>query len=167
MAVTGVTHFNKVSAKTVGYAGAAGSEAIRYDTTGCWTGAAGSEYRLDTVGTLTWVVNLAGASTAAQGAYIAVPYACTLVSAYGVVSSGTVGSGASTTITLTDTAGAAQFGTASFTSTGTAGSQTITYGTMSTASIAAAGVICIAMASCATAYGATFSITATKTPLTV
>lgn len=140
----GITHFDKVSGKN-----------------GVYVGAKGAEVRIDT-GTITYSVNLAGASTALEAAYISIPYDSLLVGANAVISSGTTGTGASFTITLTDTAGAALFGTASFASAGTAGAATISFGTTSTAVITALGVIAIVKASCATAYGATVTITATR-----
>ena len=109
-----------------------------------------------------FIVNFQGASTAAQTAYIAVPFACNLVSGRSTVASGTVGTGASVNVYLTDTAGSSLFGAATFTSAGTAGQQTLVLGTMSTAQIAQAGVIAVVQSSCATAYGATVVITATK-----
>lgn len=139
-----VTHFDQVSGKR-----------------GVFRGIRGSEIRIDT-GTIQFTVCFTGASTAAEAAYVAVPYDVTLVSAYGVVASGTVGTGASVQFNLTDTAGASLWGSASFTSAGTAGQQTVTYGTMSTATISAVGVIAVTKASCATAYGATILITATR-----
>lgn len=142
----GYTHFNKVSGKN-----------------GVFTGVAGSEVRIDTGNEIfTVTLNAAAGSTAAHGSYIAVPYNTRLVSAYGVVNSGTVGTGASILINLTDTAGASLFGSASFTSAGTAGQELITFGTMSTAIISATGVIAITQSSCATAYGSTITITATR-----
>lgn len=144
--MAGFTHFNKVSGKN-----------------GVFKGIKDSEIRIDT-GTLTYTTTLGSAAgtTAAEAAYITVPYDATLVSAYATLSNGTVGTGASITITQTDTAGASLFGSASFTSAGTAGQQTITFGTMSTATISAVGVIAITKASCATAYGCTITLTATR-----
>lgn len=144
MAVTGVTHFNKVSGKT-----------------GVYSGIAGAEVQID-VGNVQFTTNLAAQTTAADGAYFVMPFAVNLVAANAAICSGTTGTGASFTITLTDTAGANLWGTASFASAGTAGSAVVAFGTMSTAQIAAAGVICVTKASCATAYGATIVITCTK-----
>lgn len=143
---TGITHFKKVSGKE-----------------GVFIGTKGNEVRIDT-GNQTYVVtlNASAGSTALHGAYIVVPYDVTLVAAYAQIASGTVGTGASVTINLTDTAGASLFGTASFTSAGTAGAQLLTFGTMSTATISATGVIAITQASCATAYGASYTIVATR-----
>lgn len=142
----GYTHFNKVSGKN-----------------GVFTGTAGNETRIDTGNEIfTVTLNASAGSTALHASYIAVPYNTKLVSAYGVVNSGTVGTGASIVINLTDTAGASLFGTASFTSAGTAGQELITFGTMSTAVISATGVIAVTQASCATAYGSTIVITATR-----
>lgn len=143
---TGVTHFKKVSGKE-----------------GVFTGVKGSEIRIDT-GNQTYVVtlNAAASSTAAHGAYIVVPYDVTLVAAYAQICSGTTGTGASIAINLTDTAGAALFGSASIASAGTAGTILTTFGTMSTATISATGVIAITQASCATAFGTTITIVATK-----
>lgn len=140
----GYTHFNKISGKN-----------------GVFVGAAGSEVRIDT-GTQTFTVNLAGASTALEAAYVVIPYTSVLVSAYAAISSGTTGTGGAFTITLSDTAGAAQFGTASFASAGTAGSATLTFGTMATAQISAGSVLAVVKASCATAFGATVTIVATR-----
>lgn len=140
----GFTHFDKVSGKQ-----------------GVFVGAKGSEVRIDT-GTITFAVNLAGASTAAEAAYIVVPYDARLVSVYADIASGTVGTGAQVSIFLNDTAGAALVTAASFTSAGTAGAETLTFAGLSTATISAVSTIAIVKASCATAYGATISVTATR-----
>lgn len=142
----GFTHFNKVSGKN-----------------GVFTGIAGSEVRIDTGNQVfAMTFNAAASSTALHAAYIALPYGVRLVSAQGTVASGTVGTGASILINATDTAGASLFGSASFTSAGTAGSETITFGTMGTATLAAGSVIAITQSSCATAYGSTIVIAATR-----
>lgn len=142
----GFTHFKKVSGKE-----------------GVYTGVAGSEVRIDTGNqTYTVTLNASAGSTALHGAYIVVPYDVRLVSAYAQIASGTTGTGASIAINLTDTAGAALFGTASIASAATAGSTLVTFGTMSTATISATGVIAITQASCATAYGASLTIVATR-----
>lgn len=140
----GFTHFNKVSGKN-----------------GVYTGVEGSEVRIDT-GNQMYVVNFTGASTAGEAAYIVVPYNVNLVSAYGQVASGTTGTGATITINLTDTAGASLFGSVTLASAGTAGTITTTFGTMSTAVITATSVIAVTKASCATAYGETITIVATR-----
>lgn len=142
----GYTHFKKVSG-----------------INGVFTGAAGSEIRIDTGNQVfTVTLNAAAGSTALHAAYIPLPYGVRLVSAQGTVASGTVGTGASIVINATDTAGASLFGTASFTSAGTAGQETITFGTMGTATLAAGSVIAITQASCATAYGSTIVVAATR-----
>ncbi len=143
---TGVTHFKKVAGKE-----------------GVFTGTKGNEVRIDAGNQVyTVTLNAAAGSTAAHAAYIVVPYDVTLVSAYAQIASGTTGTGASIAINLTDTAGAALFGSASIASAATAGSTLVTFGTMSTAVISATGVIAITQASSATAYGSSITITATK-----
>lgn len=143
---TQVTHFNKVSGNN-----------------GVYTGPTGSEVQID-VGNQTYVVNMGGSatSTAADAAYITVPYAMNLVAAYATICAGTVGTGAQISCTLTDTAGAAQFTAASFTSAGTAGQQTLTFAGITTVQVPATGVLAIVKASCATAYGCTITIVGTK-----
>lgn len=142
----GYTHYNKISGKN-----------------GVFTGVAGSEIRIDTGNqTYTMTFNAAASSTAIHAAYIVVPYDVKLVSAYAQIASGTTGTGASIAINLTDTAGAALFGSASIASAGTAGTILTTFGTMSTATISATGVIAITQASCATAFGSTITIVATR-----
>lgn len=145
----GYTHHDKISGRN-----------------GLFRGARGSEVRIDT-GTVQFCINFTGPSTAAESAYVAVPYDVTLVGAQGTVASGTVGTGANVQFNLTDTAGTALFGTAAFTSAGTAGAQTVTYGTTSTATITQGQVIAVTKASCATAYGATIIITMTRVGQTV
>jgi hypothetical protein len=140
------THFDQVSGKR-----------------GVFKGAKGSEVRVDT-GTVTYsvVLGAAASTTALEAAYIVVPYDVQLVGANVIVSNGTTGTGASIQINQSDTAGAALFGTVSLASAATAGMLNTQFGTMSTATITALGVIAITKASCATAYGATVSITATR-----
>jgi hypothetical protein len=139
----GYTHFNKVSG-----------------INGVFKGAAGSEVRIDT-GTLTTTVALAGGSTAAEATYVAFPFDAKLVGGYVICNAGTVGTGATTLLQLTDTAGAT-YGTASLTATGTLGAEVAAFSSVVTTTISAGTGICIAKASCATAYGVAVTICATR-----
>lgn len=140
---SGYTHFKKVSGVDGVYKGAAGSEISLSD------------------GNQIFTANLAG-GTAADAAYIVVPYACKLVAGYIDIRSGAVGTGVTVTTFNNDTAGTALFGSVSIASAGTAGSVTYTMGTMSTATLAAGSSIAIIEASSATACGLSVTIVATK-----
>lgn len=109
-------------------------------------------------------VNFAGSSTALERAYICVPFAVTAIAGYGVVNSGTTGTGASVVVSVTNTAGGTML-SGSFTSAGTAGAQVLTLSAGGTSTLAALGVLCVTKASCATAYGATISFYLTKTAI--
>ena len=111
-----------------------------------------------------FVVNLPGASTAVERAYIPVPFAVVGISGQAQINSGTVGTGALISITVTDTAGGTML-SGTFTSAGTQGQQTLALTAGGTTTLATNGVLCVTKASCATAYGATISIYAAKTAL--
>jgi len=144
----GFTHFNKVSGKS-----------------GVYQGVAGSEVRIDT-GTITATAVLAGASTAAEQAYIVFPYDVSLIGGYVVPCSGTVGTGATVALQLTDSAGAT-YGTATLTAAGTSGAQVLAFSSVLTTTVTAGTALCVAKASCATAYGAAITIVGTRMSSTV
>lgn len=128
---------------------------------GLFVGPKDSEVSVST-GNQVLVVNFGGDSTAAEAAYVVVPYACNLVAGYIDLCSGTSGTGCTVAIFQNDTAGTALFGSVAIASAGTAGSTTYTMGTMSTATVAALSSLAIVKASSATAYGCTVTIVASK-----
>lgn len=127
---------------------------------GVYKGAKGSEIDVS-VGNMTFTANLAG-STAADAAYIVVPYDCKLVAGYADIKSGTTGTAVTITVFQNDTAGTALFGSCAIASAGTPGSTLYTLGTMSTATITALSSIAVIEAASATACGITVTIVATK-----
>lgn len=128
---------------------------------GVYKGAKGSEIDIS-VGNQVFTVNLGLGSTAADAAYIVVPYDVKLVAGYVDVANGAVGTGVTITVFQNDTAGTALFGSCAIASGGTAGAATYTLGTMSTATITALSSIAVLQASSATACGTTVTLVATK-----
>lgn len=110
------------------------------------------------------IVNFPGSSTAVERAYITVPYAIVGISGQAQICAGTVGTGASIVVSVTDTAGGTMI-SGTFTSAGTAGQQVLTLAAGGTNALSSGGVLCVTKASCATAYGATVSIYVAKTAL--
>jgi hypothetical protein len=103
----------------------------------------------------------AGASTAAEAAYLPVMVAGTVVAKY-QIASGTVGTGATLLFYVTDTAGA-NILSAALASAGTAGVIGSFSSTTASVVVTTAQGICVIKASCATAYGVGLSITIAPT----
>lgn len=136
--IIGYTHFDKVSG-----------------VNGVAIGAKGSELPIDE---FVMTTNVAGTI----GAYIVVPYACQLQSGYAEIASGALGTGVVLQLFANDTAGTALCTAISMgASAATAGSGTVTIGTLSTATITALSTV-VVLATSATACTSTVTLVAKR-----
>ena len=105
-------------------------------------------------------INFAGATTAAEAAYVPTPLAGN-VSGKIQIASGAVGTGAAINCFVTDTAGAVLL-TAALASASTAGVIAALANTSGTIGVTSAQGICVAKASCATAFGCGVTLFVTR-----